>query len=119
MYQYQSAGAGSINLTFKSTKPAQSYTLLMQPTDTISAIKSQLAAELGAPPADVQRLLLKGKALADGKLLQEYSVKEGDTVNLMVKPGFDWDPTKTTSPLIVPTPKKAAEGETITTVDSS
>ena len=60
----------------------------MQPTDTIQAIKAQLASEAGAPPADVQRLLLKGKALADAKLLKEYDVKDGDTVNLMVKPGF-------------------------------
>lgn len=69
----------------------------MQPTDTIAQIKAQLAAVTGAPPADAQRLLLKGKALADGKLLREYAVKDGDTVNLMVKPGFDWDPTKPTA----------------------
>lgn len=65
----------------------------MHPTDTIATIKSQLASVSGAPPADVQRLLLKGKALADGKLLKEYDVKDGDTVNLMVKPGYAWDPT--------------------------
>lgn len=74
----------------------------MKPTDTIADIKSHLASQSGAPPADVQRLLLKGKALADGKLLKEYSVKDGDTVNLMVKPGFDWDPTK---PSAVPVPE--------------
>jgi ubiquitin-like protein 4 len=72
--------------------------LSVQPTDTIQAIKSQLASEPGAPPADVQRLLLKGKALADAKLLKEYDVKDGDTVNLMVKPGFVWDPTATSTP---------------------
>ena len=78
----------------KSLKPPQSYTLSVQPTDTIADIKSHLASQPGAPPVDVQRLLLKGKALADGKLLKEYNVKEGDTVNLMVKPGFDWDPQR-------------------------
>ncbi|KAH9852362.1 ubiquitin-domain-containing protein [Lenzites betulinus] len=88
-------GPWSISVTFKSTKPVQSYTLDLQPTDTIAQIKAQLAAVPGAPPADVQRLLLKGKALADSKLLREYAVKDGDTVNLMVKPGFDWDPAKT------------------------
>lgn len=80
----------------------------MQPTDTIQAIKSQLAAESGAPPADVQRLLLKGKALADAKLLKEYDIKDGDTVNLMVKPGFQWDPTATSKP-----EEKAAEDTSI------
>jgi ubiquitin-like protein 4 len=88
----------SVQITFKSTKPPKSYTLSVQPTDPISSIKSQLAAQSGAPPSDAQRLLLRGKALADGKLLKEYNVKDGDTVNLMVKPGFNWDPSKTTSP---------------------
>ncbi|KAH8087156.1 ubiquitin-domain-containing protein [Cristinia sonorae] len=92
------APSGSVNITIKSTKPAQSYSLSVQSTDTIATIKSQLASKPGAPPADVQRLLIKGKALADAKLLKEYDVKEGDTVNLMVKPGFHWDPTDTAPP---------------------
>ncbi|TFK32331.1 hypothetical protein BDQ12DRAFT_671156 [Crucibulum laeve] len=84
----------SISLVFKSLKPPASYTISVQPTDTIAAIKSQLAAQAGAPPVDAQRLLLKGKALADAKLLKEYSVQDGVTVNLMIKPGFEWDPSK-------------------------
>ncbi|KZT25690.1 hypothetical protein NEOLEDRAFT_1064568 [Neolentinus lepideus HHB14362 ss-1] len=81
----------SITITFKSIKPPKSYTLSVSPTDSISSIKAQLAAEATAPPADAQRLLLKGKALADNKLLREYSVRDGDTINLMVKPGYNWD----------------------------
>ncbi|KZT01047.1 ubiquitin-domain-containing protein [Laetiporus sulphureus 93-53] len=92
------APIGSLSITFKSIKPAKTYNLTVQSTDTISDIKSQLAAEPGAPPADVQRLLLKGKAFADGKLLQEYSVKDGDIINLIIKPGFDWDPSKVPAP---------------------
>jgi len=86
----------SISVLFKSLKPPASFTIPVQPTDTISSIKSQLASQPFAPPADAQRLLLKGKALVDGKLLKEYNVKDGDTVNLMVKPGFNWDPSKPT-----------------------
>ncbi|CCM00638.1 uncharacterized protein FIBRA_02675 [Fibroporia radiculosa] len=103
------APTGFLSITFKSTKPSQAYTLSIQPTDTISDIKSQLATQPGAPPADVQRLLLKGKALADAKLLQEYNVKDGDTVNLMVKPGFDWDPTQVS----VPSPQMVTENDSI------
>ncbi|KAI0355850.1 ubiquitin-domain-containing protein [Trametes cingulata] len=98
---------GSIRVTFKSTKPVQAYTLDVQPTDTIAQIKAQLASVPGAPPADAQRLLLKGKALADGKLLREYAVKDGDTVNLMVKPGFDWDPSKVPPPAPAPSTSDA------------
>ncbi|KAG1786819.1 uncharacterized protein HD556DRAFT_1007638 [Suillus plorans] len=90
--------AASISITFKSTKPPQSFTLAVQPTDTISEVKALLASQPNAPPAEAQRLLLKGKALADAKLLKEYGVKEGDTINLMLKPGFEWDPTKSPSP---------------------
>lgn len=89
--------AASITLTFKSLKPPKSFTLPVQPTDTIQSIKSLLASQPHAPPADVQRLLLKGKALADAKLLKEYNIKDGDTVNLMIKPGHTWDPNAMTS----------------------
>jgi UV excision repair protein RAD23 len=87
----------SISIVFKSSKPPASYSISVNPTDTISAIKAQLASQPSAPPADAQRLLLKGKALADGKLLKEYAVKDGNTVNLMIKPGFDWNPSKPAS----------------------
>ncbi|KAL5522586.1 hypothetical protein ACEPAG_8603 [Sanghuangporus baumii] len=81
----------SIELVFKVAKPPRSFTISVLPTDVIFSIKSQLASQPGAPPADAQRLLLRGKALADNKLLKEYTVKSGDTVNLMLKPGFEWD----------------------------
>jgi len=98
--QLQSPGSSSasISLVFKSLKPPATFTMSVPLTDTISAIKAQLASEPSAPPADIQRLLFKGKALADGKLLKEYSnIKDGDTVNLMVKPGYDWNTTATTA----------------------
>jgi len=85
-------GSASIVVIIKSLKPLKTFSITVQPTDTISSIKSHLASQPGAPPADTQRLLLRGKALADGKLLKEYQVKEGDTINLMVKPGYEWDP---------------------------
>lgn len=103
--QPQASTSSSITVTFKSIKPPKSYTLSVAPTDPIASIKAQLAAQPGAPPADAQRLLLKGKALADSKLLREYAVSDGDTVNLLLKPGFAWDPSATP-------PKPANETET-------
>ncbi|KAH9006123.1 hypothetical protein EDB86DRAFT_3061254 [Lactarius hatsudake] len=90
----QSSAPAALQITFKSLKPPFSVTIPVSPADPISSIKAQIAAQSHAPPADAQRLLLKGKALADAKLLQEYNVQDGDTINLMVKPGVDWDPTK-------------------------
>ncbi|KAJ3719047.1 hypothetical protein DFJ43DRAFT_1042816 [Lentinula guzmanii] len=108
----------TINLLIKSTKPPITYTLSgIHPTDTIAAIKQHLSStNPTAPTPDAQRLLLKGKALADTKLLKEYPVKDGDTINLMVKPGVDWNPSApiptAESPVVSlssPAPKKAAE----------
>lgn len=92
----------TLTLTIKSTKPPITYTLSgIHPTDTIAAIKQHLiATNPNAPAPDVQRLLLKGKALADNKLLKEYTVKDGDTINLMVKPGVEWNPSAPSAPSI-------------------
>jgi len=107
--------SAAITLTFKSLKPPQSFTLPVQPTDTIQSIKSFLASQPRAPPANVQRLLLKGKALADAKLLKEYNIKDGDTVNLMIKPGHSWNPNAATKPSDLPT---AATIDSMSTPDN-
>lgn len=83
-----------MTITFKSAKPPVSFPLTVSTTDTISTIKKQLAAQPRAPSADIQRLLLKGKALADAKLLKEYDISDGATINLMIKPGSHWDATQ-------------------------
>ncbi|KAF7360621.1 Ubiquitin-like protein [Mycena venus] len=75
----------SLTLTFKSLKPAASYTLAVHPTDSIQTVKERLAAQPNGPPVAAQRLLLKGKALADAKLVKEYPLADGDTVNLVLK----------------------------------
>ncbi|EJD39605.1 hypothetical protein AURDEDRAFT_187335 [Auricularia subglabra TFB-10046 SS5] len=82
-----STSADSVTLTFKSLKPALSYTLTVLPTDTVQDIKVQLASQPGVPPPDAQRLLYKGKALADARLLREYDIPSAATINLMFKPG--------------------------------
>ncbi|KAG8737108.1 hypothetical protein FRC10_008575 [Ceratobasidium sp. 414] len=86
----QPGATGQINVTVKSLKPPLSFPLSVLPTDSIASIKSQLAQHPRAPPADAQRLLLKGKALADTKLLQEYEIGDGATINLLIKPGVEW-----------------------------
>jgi hypothetical protein len=95
---YRRSPLAALQITFKSLKPPYSITIPVSPADSISSIKGQISTQPNAPPADAQRLLLKGKALADAKLLQEYNVQDGGTINLMVKPGVDWDPTKPQEP---------------------
>ncbi|KZV93002.1 ubiquitin-like protein [Exidia glandulosa HHB12029] len=83
----QVSAAQDITLTVKSLKPALTFTLAVQPTDSIQHIKAKLAAQPNAPPADSQRLLYKGKALADARLLKEYDIPQASTLNLVIKPG--------------------------------
>ncbi|KAJ7512859.1 hypothetical protein B0H11DRAFT_2302651 [Mycena galericulata] len=91
--QALSSSSAPISLTFKSLKPPASYTLAVPPTDSIAAVKARLAAQPAGPPVDAQRLLFKGKALADAKLLKEYPIQDGDTVNLVLKATSSISPT--------------------------
>ncbi|GAA5977834.1 hypothetical protein JCM11641_006086 [Rhodosporidiobolus odoratus] len=91
------AGAANdaLSLTIKSLKPPLTFTLSARPTSTIADLKAQLAqAESAAPPAEAQRWILKGKSMGDSKLLKEFPVEEGSTINLMV--------TKVASPAAAP-----------------
>ncbi|KAJ7824947.1 hypothetical protein B0H14DRAFT_3110833 [Mycena olivaceomarginata] len=100
-----STSASTLTLTFKSLKPPASFTLSVHPTDSILA-----------------RLLLKGKALADAKLVKEYPLADKDTVNLVLKavatpaPSDTTDVTMSDAPpptltLSTPTPAPAGTGD--------
>ncbi|KIY67440.1 hypothetical protein CYLTODRAFT_422546 [Cylindrobasidium torrendii FP15055 ss-10] len=81
--QPQKAGESSstFEVTLKSVKPAKTVAVSVAGTDTVADLKAKW------PEATSElKLLLKGKALQDAKLLREYSLKEGDTVNVMSKP---------------------------------
>ncbi|WVQ83545.1 hypothetical protein IAT38_005686 [Cryptococcus sp. DSM 104549] len=98
----------SITLTIKSLKPSLTIPITAQLTDTVSDLKSLVAASSpGAPAVDAQRLLLKGKALTDTKLLKEYAIESGATIHLIIK-------TPSAAPSPAPTP-----GPTINTSDAT
>ncbi|GMK54704.1 hypothetical protein CspeluHIS016_0112900 [Cutaneotrichosporon spelunceum] len=74
----------TINVTVKSLKPALQLPVTASLSDSVADLK-QKAADAGAPAPDRQRLLYKGKALADAKLLKEYDLPDGAVINLLVK----------------------------------
>lgn len=76
-----------ITLTVKSARPPLTLSIAAHPSDSVTDLKARVAAAPGAPPADAQRLLLKGKVLADAKLLKEYDLADGAVLTLMAKPG--------------------------------
>ncbi|KAF8992643.1 hypothetical protein BDZ89DRAFT_1086129 [Hymenopellis radicata] len=72
--------SSDIELTLKSLKPAKSIVVTVKGTDTIADLKSKWDTGGGEV-----RLLLKGKALQDAKLVREYGFNGGDVVNVIVK----------------------------------
>lgn len=112
----------NVNLTVKSIKPPLTLSLSASLTDSVTDLKDLVAKQSGAPAADAQRLLLKGKALADAKLLKEYDLADGAVITLMIKPGATSAaaapapaPVQTT-PIKTPTPSRGgAPHLTITT----
>jgi hypothetical protein len=77
----------SVSLTVKSLKPSISITVTAQLTDSVADLKALVAqSSTSAPPVEAQRLLIKGKALTDTKLLKEYDLTDGATVHLILKP---------------------------------
>lgn len=113
-----SAESAPINLTFKSLKPAVSYTLPVSLTDSVLSIKAALHEQNSdtLPTAEHQRILLKGKALADQKLLKEYNVKDGDTLNLVFKPVPAAQPA---APVVAPQPVPASSSPMTTSASPS
>jgi len=62
--------------------------------DSVDHLKELVKVQLNICPSD-QRLLHKGKTLQDGTLIQEYNLREGDKLHLVVRK--DSTPPKTTS----------------------
>ena len=90
----------SITVTVKSLKPSLSITLTAQLTDTVADLKNLVSeSSSSAPAVDTQRLLLKGKALTDTKLLKEYDIESGAVIHLILKPS--------TTPINTETPPTA------------
>lgn len=86
-----------MNLNIKSLKPALKLNVEASLSDSVADLKKQINAA-GGPPADAQRLLLKGKVLADSKLLKEYDLTDGATIMLMSKPGGASPPAAAPAP---------------------
>lgn len=104
----------NINLTLKSLKPALTFALACPRTKSIAELKALLVeTNPAAPPVEAQRWLFKGKALADGKLLQEYdAIQDGETVHMMVKAGVTPAPSAPTSFTEAAAPKSESPTDT-------
>lgn len=65
--------------------------------DSVDHLKQLVKVQLNISPSD-QRLLHKGKTLQDGTLIQEYNLREGDKLHLVVKKDSSPPATNNTAP---------------------
>ncbi|XP_017376273.1 ubiquitin-like protein 4A [Cebus imitator] len=78
------AAAAAMQLTVKALQGRECS--LQVPEDELVSTLKQLVSEKLNVPVRQQRLLFKGKALADGKRLSDYSIGPNSKLNLVVKP---------------------------------
>ncbi|KAK2741654.1 nucleotide excision repair protein rad23 [Colletotrichum kahawae] len=71
-----------MKVTFKDLKQ-QKFTLDVEPTDLISAVKQKIAGEKGWDPKD-QKLIYSGKILKDDDTVESYKIEEKGFVVCMV-----------------------------------
>ncbi|XP_067683635.1 ubiquitin-like protein 4A isoform X2 [Haliotis asinina] len=61
-------------------------TIAASPSSYVTDIKQQVAALMSIPIAN-QKLLYKGKPMADSKQLSEYNVEDGSKLTVVSRPG--------------------------------
>ncbi len=63
----------------------------MLTSDTFTKVKSLIASAF-LIPVESQRLIVKGKAVADeSKTVDDFGLSDGNMVTLMLAPNFVWD----------------------------
>src|SRR5262249_51788821 len=72
-----------ISIKIKVLKSTESYTVRISKLDSIAQLKQRIAEASGIA-AGQQRLLLKGKSLADGQLVMDYGIADGALIHLTV-----------------------------------
>ncbi|KAF9910882.1 hypothetical protein EC991_005345 [Linnemannia zychae] len=76
--------SGPITLNVR-TLEAQTYSIDIPVTDTVLQLKDRLATILSVP-SPRQRLIFRGRVMADDKPLAEYSLENGHTLHLVTRP---------------------------------
>ncbi|KAK3101247.1 hypothetical protein FSP39_002126 [Pinctada imbricata] len=87
-----------VSLMFTLVSPARKSILKVSPSHTILEVKEILAMQVSIPVVQ-QKLVFKGKSLADDKRLSDYNVQNHDKLFLFMKKPDD---STTPSPAVTP-----------------